>query len=207
MPLYLIRKFKNALFCTAIGQFMLFKKEVYKKIGGHKSVRAEILEDIKISKQVKRHGYRFMIFDGRSNLYCRLYKSFREVVIGYSRILFAAFDYRTYIISIAIILICAIFLFPFMMIPAGIIFGWPIIFIELIILQIIIILIIRIIFSIRFKCKAADIILHPLAIIYLIAIAVRSVLNVRVGMGLKWKGRVYDVSEEDNLRLVNDNYK
>jgi len=129
------------------------------------------------------------------------------VVIGYSRILFAAFDYRTYIISIAIILICAIFLFPFMMIPAGIIFGWPIIFIELIILQIIIILIIRIIFSIRFKCKAADIILHPLAIIYLIAIAVRSVLNVRVGMGLKWKGRVYDVSEEDNLRLVNDNYK
>ena len=89
-PLYLIRRVKNAMFCTAIGQFMLFKKEVYKKIGGHRSIKGKVLEDVKISKQVKKSGYKFMIFDGRSNLYCRMYRSFRDVVTGYSRVLFAA---------------------------------------------------------------------------------------------------------------------
>jgi chlorobactene glucosyltransferase len=207
MPLYLIRKAKNALFCTAIGQFMLFKKEVYKKIGGHKSVKGKILEDIKISKRVKSYGYKFMIFDGRSNVYCRMYRSFMEIVKGYSKVLFAVFDYKIFMISAAIILVAAIFLFPFFMIPIGIIFGWPLVLIELIILQIIIILITRIILSLRFKCKAIDIIFHPISMIYLISIAINSIFTARTGMGVYWKGRIYDVREEGELRLVSDSYK
>lgn len=207
MPLYLIRKIKTALFCTAIGQFMLFKKEVYKKIGGHKSIKGKMLEDIKISKRVKSFGYKFMIFDGRSNVYCRMYRNFREIVEGYSKVLFAVFDYKIYLISIAIILVAAIFLFPFLMLPIGIFFDWPLVLIELIILQIIIILITKIILSLRFKCKAVDIILHPISIVYLILIAINSVFNAKIGMGVYWKGRIYDVSKEDELRLVSDNYK
>jgi len=207
VPLYLIRKSKSVLFCTAIGQFMLFKREVYKKIGGHKSIKSKVIEDIMISKQVKRCGYRFMIFDGRSNLYCRMYKNFREVVRGHSRTIFAAFDYNIYIITIAIILMSAIFLFPFIMLLVGILFDWPAILINLIILQIIIILIPKIIFSIRFKCKAVDIILHPISMVYLIYIAINSIFNTKIGMGVNWKGRIYDVREEDELRLVSDNYK
>lgn len=207
LPLYLIRKSRSVLFCTAIGQFMLFKREVYKKIGGHKSIKSEVIEDIMISKQVKRCGYKFMIFDGRRNLYCRMYKNFREVVRGHSRTIFAAFDYNIYMITIAIILISAIFLFPFIMLPVGIFFNWPTILIDLIILQIIIILITRIIFSMRFKCKAVDIILHPISIVYLIYIAINSIFNAKIGMGVNWKGRIYDVREEGGLRLVSDNYK
>jgi len=207
MPLYLIRKIKTALFCTAIGQFMLFKKEVYKKIGGHKSIKGKMLEDIKISKRVKSFGYKFMIFDGRSNVYCRMYRNFREIVEGYSKVLFAVFDYKIYMISIAIILVAAIFLFPFLMLPIGILFDWSLVLIELIILQIIIILITKTILSLRFKCKAVDIILHPISMIYLILIAINSVFNAKIGMGVYWKGRIYDVSKEDELRLVSDNYK
>jgi chlorobactene glucosyltransferase len=207
MPLYLIRKAKSALFCTAIGQFMLFKKEVYKKIGGHRSIKGEMLEDIKISKRVKRSGYKFMIFDGRSNVYCRMYRNFRGMVKGYSKVLFAVFDYKIYMISVAIILISAIFLFPFLMIPLGILFDWPLVLMEVIILQVVIILITKIILSLRFKCKAIDIIFHPVAMVYLISIAINSVFSARVGMGIYWKGRIYDVRKENELRLVNDNYK
>ncbi len=207
MPIYLIRKAKNALFCVAIGQFMLFKREVYKKIGGHKSVKGEILEDIKISKLVKRCGYKFMIFDGRNNVYCRMYRNFREVVKGYSKVLFAVFDYKIYMISIAIVLVSAVFLFPFLMLPLGILFDWPIVITELIILQIAIILITKIILSIRFKCRAVDILLHPVAVIYLILIAINSVFSTIIGVGIDWKGRIYDVRKERRLTLVNDNYK
>lgn len=207
LPLYLIRKSRNAFFCTAIGQFMFFRKEVYRKIGGHESVKSEVLEDIKLSKQVKKHGYRFMIFDGRNNLYCRMYRSFMEVVRGYSKVLFAAFDFKIPLISAAIILISAIFLFPFIMFPIGIIFRWPMLMLELIVLQIVIILITKMILAIRFKCKAVDILLHPVSIVYLIIIAVNSILTTMIGTGVNWKGRIYDVRNEKELIITRDNYK
>jgi hypothetical protein len=36
---------------------------------------------------------------------------------------------------------------------------------------------------------------------------VKSILDIKYGDGMRWKGRVYTIDEEDELRLVNDNYK
>jgi chlorobactene glucosyltransferase len=211
MPLALIRRSRRALFCTAIGQFMLFKKDVYKAIGGHESVKGEILEDVIISKQVKRCGYKFMIFDGRSNLYCRMYHNFSEVVSGYSKVLFSSFDYSITMMSTAIVVIAAIYLMPFVMLPLSIIFGWQQIYVNIIFLQIIFILITRIIMTIRYRMKVVDILLYPLSVIYLLSMAVNSVLQYRFNIGICWKGRTYNVVEneddEEELKLINDNYK
>jgi len=207
MPLGLIKKTRHPLFCTAIGQFMLFKRSVYEKIGGHESVRGEILDDIHISKQVKRCGYRFMIFDGRSNVYCRMYRSFKEVTRGFSKVISAAFNYNFWIQSICISLVSIIFLFPFILLPMGIfIFDWARIPVFLNIMQITVILIIRIVLSIRFKNRILDMLLfHPFAIVYIILISMNSYLQSKFGEGVCWKDRVYNVSEEDKLNLVKDN--
>ncbi len=207
LPLFLIRKAKSALFCTAIGQFMLFKKEVYEKIGGHKSVKNRILEDVIISKHVKKCGYKFMIFDGRHSLYCRMYHNFKEVLNGYTKVLFAAFDFNIFMISIAIISVSVLFLIPFIMLPLAILFDWAPRHTNLLMLQVIMIFITRIIIAIRYRSKVIDILLHPLAFIYLISIAITSVFQARYGAGIYWKGRTYDVSEEDKLKLVNDTFE
>jgi chlorobactene glucosyltransferase len=211
MPLALIRRSRKALFCTAIGQFMLFKKDVYKAIGGHESVKGEILEDVIISKQVKRCGYKFMIFDGRSNLYCRMYHNFSEVVRGYAKVLFASFDYSITMLSIAIVMIAAIYLMPFVMLPLSIIFDWQQIYVNIIFLQIIFILITRIMLTIRYRMKVIDIVLFPLSVIYLLSMAVNSIIQYRFNIGVCWKGRTYNVVEnednEEELKLINDNYK
>ena len=211
MPLALIRKSRRALFCTAIGQFMLFKKDIYKAIGGHESVKGEILEDVIISKQVKRCGYKFMIFDGRSNLYCRMYHNFSEVVSGYSKVLFSSFDYSIMMISTALVVIAAIYLMPFVMLPLSIIFDWQQAYVNMIFLQMIFILVTRIILSVRYRMKAVDILLYPLSVIYLLSMAVNSVLQYKFNIGICWKGRTYNVVEnednEEELRLINDNYK
>src|SRR4030043_456147 len=69
----LLRHTKSPFFSTGIGQFFLFKRQVYEKIGGFESVKDEILEDIHISKQVKRHGFKIMVFDGSNSIFCRMY--------------------------------------------------------------------------------------------------------------------------------------
>ncbi len=211
MPLALIRRSRKALFCTAIGQFMLFKKDIYKAIGGHESVKGEILEDVIISKQVKRCGYKFMIFDGRSNLYCRMYHNFSEVVSGYSKVLFSSFDYSVMMMSTAIVVIAAIYLMPFVMLPLSIIFDWQQAYINMIFLQMIFILVTRIILSVRYRMKAVDILLYPLSVIYLLSMAVNSVLQYKFNIGVCWKGRTYNIVEnednEEELKLIKDNYK
>lgn len=210
MPLALIKKTKSVLFCTAIGQFILFKKDVYEAIGGHESVKGEILEDIHISKQVKKCGFKFMIFDGRSNLYCRMYHNFKEVVHGYSKVIFSSFDYNLTMISIALIIITAIYLMPFVMLPLAILFDWPLVIINIIILQIIFVMVTKIILAIRFKMKATDVLLHPLSVIYLLSMALNSVYQFRFNIGVYWKGRTYNVSgdgEDEELKVVNDSFK
>ncbi len=43
--------------------------------------------------------------------------------------------------------------------------------------------------------------------VYLILIAINSIFNTIFGAGVDWKGRIYDVRKENELTLVNDNYK
>jgi len=207
LPLILIKKTRYPLFCIAIGQFMLFKRSVYEKIGGHESVKGEILDDVHISKQIKRCGYRFMIFDGRSNVYCRMYRSFKEVIRGYTRAIFAAFDYNILIQSIAVVLVFLIFLLPFILLPLGIsIFDWSGLIISTIILQIIIILAFKTILAIRFKSRILEIFLHPLSMIYLILISINSIVQTKFGPGIIWKGRNYKVNTdgEEELELIKE---
>lgn len=207
LPFSLIRRARSALFCTAIGQFMLFKKDIYRAIGGHESVKGEILEDVLISKQVKRCGYKFMIFDGSSNLYCRMYHNLREVVHGYTKVLLPAFDYSITMISIAFIAVAAIYLMPFIMLPLAILFNWSMAITNVIIVQIIFVMVTKILLAVRFRMKAIDVLLHPLSVIYLLSIAVNSVFQYRFNIGVYWKGRTYNVvddGEEEELKLIKD---
>jgi chlorobactene glucosyltransferase len=184
---------------------MMFKKEVYKKIGGHESVKKEILEDIHISKQVKRNGFRFMVFDGKNNFYCRMYKNLGEVIKGYSKVLSAVFDYNIYIQTAVTILVFTFFLIPFIVLPLSIfIFDWPQIIINFIIAQIGIILAMKIVLTIRFRDRVVDIFLFPLSVIYLLMISVHSMVKSKSASGVYWKGRTYDVRDDDDLKLVKD---
>lgn len=205
LPLLLVKKSKNPLFCTGNGQCMIFKNKVYKKIGGHKSIKTKILEDIHISKQVKRYGYKFMIFDGSKNIHCRMYRNFSELITGFSKFMFAAFDYNIFTLAVVILIISALFLSPFILFPFGVlIFDWSDVIINLIIIQIFIILLMRIIMAIRLRSRVIDTFLHPLSMLYIILICINSVLQTKPGRGVQWKDRRYDVHNKDYLELIND---
>ncbi|MCL4378769.1 MAG: glycosyltransferase [Actinobacteria bacterium] len=208
LPLNLIKNSGNPFFCTAIGQFLLFKKDVYKKIGGHKAIRKDILEDIRIAKMVKSHGFKFMIFDGKNNFYCRMYKNLNEVVKGFVKVLSSAFNYNILLQSLVTILVFAVFLSPFILLPLGILlFGWPQIIIDALIAQVLIILAIRIIQTIRFKNRFVDIFLHPLAVIYLLLISIFSMVQYKKDSVIFWKGRNYNIGNEGEIEFTNDNFE
>lgn len=69
----------------ANGQFILIRRTVYDAIGGHESVKDQIVEDKAISEQVKWNGYRLIVANGHSLARTRMYTSLPEMWEGWTK--------------------------------------------------------------------------------------------------------------------------
>jgi chlorobactene glucosyltransferase len=70
----------------ANGQFMLMTRECYNAIGGHARVRAELNEDMVMSRHAKEGGFRFRLAENNGLSTTRMYSSLAEAWSGWSRI-------------------------------------------------------------------------------------------------------------------------
>ena len=81
------QKYPDAM---GVGAFIMFKKDVYERVGGHERVKQEIVEDIAIARRVKREGFNLLIADGKSIFSIRMYHSLREIWEGWRKNMFVA---------------------------------------------------------------------------------------------------------------------
>ena len=93
-PLVLGRAFGWAGFSAVNGQFMLFRRERYVALGGHKAVRSHAADDMALGRLAIRAGYRWAVHDATALVSCRMYRSFGQAVEGFTKNYFALFDYR-----------------------------------------------------------------------------------------------------------------
>jgi chlorobactene glucosyltransferase len=95
LPLAIARLLpRSVAFTAANGKFLLFRREVYAAVGGHGAVKNHATEDIAIAKAVRRLGYRWCLLDATLVVSARMYRGFSEAVAGFSKNLFALFNYR-----------------------------------------------------------------------------------------------------------------
>ena len=95
LPLVVTRVLpRSVAFTAANGKFLLFRREVYEAVGGHGVVKDHATEDIAIAKAVRRLGYRWCLLDGTRFVSARMYRGLRGAVNGFSKNLFALFNYR-----------------------------------------------------------------------------------------------------------------
>ncbi len=69
----------------AVGQFLLFRADVYRALGGHEAVKDEIVEDFAFARRVKGTGFRLVLADGRQLVRTRMYHSAHEIWEGFSK--------------------------------------------------------------------------------------------------------------------------
>lgn len=93
-PLALGYFLKTPALSTAVGQALLFRRSAYEGIGGHRAVRATIVEDLELARRVKAHGYTWRMMRITDLVSCRMYRGGAEAGAALSRNLFAAFDFR-----------------------------------------------------------------------------------------------------------------
>lgn len=101
---------QNAL---ATGQFMLFRREAYEAIGGHRAVRSAICEDLALARLAKRRGLRVLLLSGDRLLVTRMYTGWRTLWPGFAKNLtetFGGVPRTAALAMIALVLPWAIFL-------------------------------------------------------------------------------------------------
>ncbi len=73
---------------AANGQYLLVRKDIYERVGGHEAVKSEILEDVELARRIKARGGKLLFLPGARWVQTRMYHSFREMCQGWTKNLY-----------------------------------------------------------------------------------------------------------------------
>ena len=170
---------------------MLFRKSAYLKIGGHASVANALVEDVWLARRIKEEQLRLIVGDGAPVVRTRMYSNTRELWQGFSKNIFAGFNFSLPVMSAVLSGLLLLFVYPFIALGCVLLFPqktWQMV--PLLLGQIAFMYAIRILLAIRFNLGLTSALLHPFAVVGMTAIAVNSWRWMRNG-GARWKGRSY----------------
>ncbi|MBV9128456.1 MAG: glycosyltransferase [Verrucomicrobia bacterium] len=177
---------------AANGQFLLFRRKTYARIGGHAAVRAHLVEDVALGRLVSErtggdfHG-RLVNCDGSRLVACRMYRSFPELWEGFTKNLRAAFDHAHLAFWVSGVVQGTVLVLPFLFAGCPLLAGrwWP-----LALAQAACIYGLRALFAARFRTSWFGVLAHPFGQILALAIAFNS-WRLSTRRGVSWKGRIY----------------
>jgi glycosyltransferase involved in cell wall biosynthesis len=179
VPLYISQKFGIKSMAVANGQFFVVDKNAYERCGGHEKIKAEVLDDLALARLLLAAKYKGGVAEGSKVASCTMYPNFSQLIKGYEKSLWKAFGGITRNIF-ALLLLIATGVFSLVAAIAGS---------ELAALSFIFIYLSRIISSIRSGESAATAIAHPVAVLILIYINIKSWIGKFRG-NLTWRDRV-----------------
>ena len=94
IPLAIGYRLNLSVLSSAVGQFMLFRREAYLAIGGHETIGTSIAEDMSLARRIKSARLRWRVAHVADLISCRMYHSSQEAIDGFTKNLFAVFGYR-----------------------------------------------------------------------------------------------------------------
>ncbi len=118
-PLKLLSSWKKKAVSFAIGPFLMFKKDFYEKIEGHKGIKDEIVDDIFLARKTKEKEGKIALFDGKDFIKVRFYKNYNEMKRGTVKSAFGAFSYSYKNVFLFLTLFFIIFGLPFLNLARG----------------------------------------------------------------------------------------
>jgi len=191
-PLWLIHRLKTPRPSVAIGQFLFFASQEYRRIGGHEVVKSRILEDIWMGIEVSRAGGRHIAVDLSSMVSCDMYPTAAAMWRGLVRCVYSIAAITPLMLLVLIGIALFFYMGPFYWLWNGFFmtdasYLWK----GIVIFQIALIYFMRWLVDTRFKEPAVSTWLHPLGIIYLFVTVVYSLGRWLFGAGVTWKERVY----------------
>jgi glycosyltransferase involved in cell wall biosynthesis len=178
LPMILVQKTKFASLSAANGQLMMFDAENYRSHQWHSRVRNQNVEDIRLARMMKAEGLRIAVLLGNNDVFCRMYRSFSEAIVGFSRNIHEYFGGQRAIMLVFWFIIC---FGPFIVFFAS---GWMLfsLFVLMVLVNRVIIL------AANHQNVFLSVLLHPLQMISFTAVVFYNIFR-RIKKETTWKGR------------------
>jgi chlorobactene glucosyltransferase len=190
LPLWWLHRSGQPRPSLAIGQFLLFPREAYWKIGGHKAVKSRIIEDVWLGVEINRSGNRHIAVDLSPVFACNMYRDVGAMWDGFIRWLYSVASLSRIFLALLIVAGYFFFLAPFYWLWRELFVaptGWG----AIIGFQVLVIFGMRWLVDSRFKEPLVSFILHPLGFSFLILTGLYAFSRQVVGAGVRWKDRLY----------------
>jgi chlorobactene glucosyltransferase len=189
LPELAVRYIPWPVFAAANGQCLAFRRAAYLHIGGHAAVRENVVEDMGLAWNIKRHGLRLVMAEGNRLIHTRMYRAWAEVRDGFAKNILAGHGGKPFFLVLSGIFHWWLFVVPWLWLPLGWLLpwreGWPWMPLAIVALG----------GGVRMLSAAAthqrlqDALLLPLSNILMTVIAGQALVwHYRYG-GPRWKGR------------------
>jgi chlorobactene glucosyltransferase len=179
LPLKFVYSSSSKSFIAANGQFMLWKKDDYNRLGGHNKVKDKVVEDMELARLAKLNQLKVKTMLGGELVLCRMYNSLSESYNGFQKNFYAGFSINPILFLIIISFLLIVFLSPILVINNTFYSFIPLILVS----------VTRITISIKSKQNwFINILLHPFQMLLMFLIGIISVIKFKTKQ-LVWKQR------------------
>lgn len=175
-------------FAAACGQFMAFRRKAYNAIGGHQSVKNEVVEDVELAKNIKRAGFSMKMYHGRATVHCRMYSSSQALWEGFRKNFLAGFDHNILLFTVMAILHFIAFIVPALALPFLLFWGtWQSIILCLV--AVTVMLLQRLFINRWFNWDLGYSLLHPVGVIWFQLLGIQVLQDHFNNDSATWKDR------------------
>lgn len=187
LPLRLAERSRRPSLSAANGQLLAVRRDAYRRAGGHRGVRDQVLDDLALVRAVKRTGGRGGVADGTGLAVCRMYTGAGELWRGYTKSLWAGYGSAAGAVAVAALL-AGVYLLPPVAALAVLGRGGPTAVTVAGSAGYLAGVAGRVLAARRTGGRAADALVHPLSIVAFIGLVAGSLVGHWRGR-LEWRGR------------------
>jgi len=199
MPKFFHQKFRT-LFAAACGQFVAFRRPTYLAIGGHESVKDEVVEDVWLARNVLQQGFRMRMFHGVDTIHCRMYRSHSEIWNGFRKNFFAGFDNNLFLFLMMSVLHLLAYILPVFVLLVSLFVPIPHLVMLLSFLCVGIFLVHRMLLGIWLKWPIHYSLTHPIGVLWFQILAMRVLSDYFFRKPVTWKGETVNQATKSSQK-------
>ncbi|MFP4600577.1 MAG: glycosyltransferase [Persicimonas sp.] len=189
-PLLLVWRSQDPRFLAANGQCLGLRREALEAIGGFESVRSDVVDDMALCRRAKEAGRRVVFADGFDMATCRMYGSAGQLWQGFSKNLYEGIGAHPLALAAIVAIYSGAFIAPYVGLGAALAIPGAAWLLVPALIGVGANLLLRIALAWRFRQPWEGVLLHPVGVLALLAIAVNS-FRWHVGDTIEWAGRTY----------------
>jgi len=175
-----------------IGQFLLFRREEYWRIGGHMAVKDRILEDVWLGVETVRQGGRHLAIDLSTVFYCRMYRNVGAIWEGFVKWIYSIAALSPVALVALLAAAFVFYLAPFFWLWNGFLsMAAPTDWRLIVTFQIVMIIFMRWLVEHHFRQSLLSTFLHPIGFSFWFMAGLYGLWREVVGLGVRWKERIY----------------